>query len=90
MIDESSGRLLRRVLGLTRRGPAHSDRQLLECAEKLLPPGASRAFNLGLLDIAAHYCHPSSPNCADCPLLELCFHGQRPKEEQEKVEDRHA
>lgn len=77
MIDESSGRLLRRVLGLIHKGPAYSDRQLLEHAEGLLPRGASKPFNLGLLDIAARYCHPNSPNCAECPILGSCSYGQR-------------
>ena len=53
MIDESSGRLLRRMLGLAKAGPAYSDRSLLSLAERLVPDDAGRAFNLGLLDIAA-------------------------------------
>lgn len=90
MIDESSGRLLRRVLGLSQNGPAYLDRQLLEGAEGLLPRGASSAFNLGLLDIAARYCHPNSPTCEDCPLLGSCSYGQRSEAELEKARDLHA
>lgn len=76
MVDESSGRLLRRVIGLRFGGPAYSDKELLQCAEGVVPSGGSKSFNLGLLDIAASYCHPRSPNCACCPLIRLCSHGR--------------
>ena len=76
MIDESSGRLLCRMLGLAGRGPAYSNRNLLFLAESLVPADAARAFNLGLLDIAAFYCHSDSPDCAGCPLQALCIWGQ--------------
>ena len=76
MIDESSGRLLRRLLGLSNTGPAYSDRNLLERTEALVPDQTSRAFNLGLLDIAAAYCHVGSPDCVQCPLRDLCSRGR--------------
>lgn len=75
MIDESSGRLLRRVLGLTIRGPAYSDTSLLNIASKLLPRKSSKDFNLGLLDIAAEFCHSQKPKCHSCPLLQMCAFG---------------
>ena len=76
MIDESSGRLLRRLLGLSGPGPAYSDRNLLTYTEALVPHKKSRAFNLGLLDIAAAYCHVSAPDCMQCPLRGLCARGR--------------
>ena len=76
MVDESSGRLLRRLLGLRGTGPAYSDRKLLERTEVLVPHNSSRAFNLGLLDIAAAYCHVSAPSCLQCPLRSLCSWGR--------------
>ena len=76
MIDESSGRLLRRLLGLSGTGPAYNDRKLFEYTEALIPHDTIRAFNLGLLDIAAAYCRVSSPDCIECPLGELCSWGR--------------
>ena len=76
MIDESTGRLLRRLLGLISAGPAYADRKLLKHTEALIPNKTARAFNLGLLDIAAAYCHVSSPDCAHCPLTSICAWGQ--------------
>ena len=77
MIDESSGRLLRRLLGLARNGPAYSDRSLYRHAEKLVPKRECRAFNLGLLDVAAAFCHVNSPDCLQCPLRDLCCQGRQ-------------
>ena len=76
MIDESSGRLIRRMLGLSSAKPAYSDRRLLSLAERLVPADAGRAFNLGLLDIAFLHCHSSSPSCPICPLRLHCSLGQ--------------
>ena len=76
MVDESSGRLLRRLLGLHGAGPAYSDRKLRERIEVLVPPRTSKAFNLGLLDIAAAYCHVRAPSCVKCPLRSLCSWSQ--------------
>jgi A/G-specific adenine glycosylase len=72
MIDESSGRLFRRVLGLGHKGPAFSDRSLLSKVETIFPGLTTRAFNLGILDIAVRYCHTKSPNCSECPVSDLC------------------
>ena len=85
MIDESSGRLLRRLLGLSNTGPAYSDRKLLERTEALVPHETSRAFNLGLLDIAAAYCHVGSPDCVRCPLRNLCSQGRLVKASLETI-----
>lgn len=72
MIDESSGRLLRRLLGLRPRGPAHCDQKLLEVAKRIIPKKHARDYNLGLLDIAAVHCHSNHPTCPKCPLLKFC------------------
>jgi A/G-specific adenine glycosylase len=72
MIDESSGRLIRRVLNLEGKLPAYSDRQLLQTATALIPAGWAREFNLGLLDIASAFCHHNVPDCLNCPLRSVC------------------
>lgn len=76
MIDESSGRLLRRVYNLSTEGPAYSDKKLLQTAKSIVPTHYSREFNLGLLDIAAAFCHSKTPDCLNCPLTEVCSHYQ--------------
>jgi A/G-specific adenine glycosylase len=80
MVDESTGRLLRRVFNLTPKGPAYSDWGLLETAKTIVPSGQARSFNLGLLDIASAYCHYTVPDCKLCPLSSLCFYSHQHKE----------
>ncbi len=78
MIDESSGRLLRRVLDMPPQGPAYCDQRLLKRATKLIPAQHSKEFNLGLLDLAAKYCQPLKMLCNDCPLRGYCSYFHHP------------
>jgi A/G-specific adenine glycosylase len=72
MVDESVGRMLRRVLGRSSNKPAFSDKDLLSVAENLIPRGNAVNFNLGLIDIASAHCRPRRPACEGCPLLSFC------------------
>ncbi len=78
MIDEGSGRVLRRILNVHSKRPAYSDRKLIATAEKMLPKGFARSFNLGLIDIAAFYCHVKKPSCLSCPLTKNCMFKNSP------------
>ena len=75
MIDEGSGRVLRRVLGLSDTSPAYSDIRLAKLVEKMLPHTHAREFNLGLIDIGAAFCHSRRPDCRGCPILSHCAFG---------------
>jgi len=68
MIDEGSGRVLRRALEVAPKGPAYCDSNLLKIAEGIIPKASCRDFNLGLIDIAATYCKVTNPKCVECPL----------------------
>ncbi len=76
MIDEGSGRVLRRVLGQDISGPSYASRTLMQSAEELLPEGSAKEFNLGLIDIAARFCHPRTAHCSECPLVSDCEYGK--------------
>ena len=87
MVDEASGRVLRRVLSMNSEGPAYTDTKLLQTAETLLPHPMVKEFNLGLIDIAAAHCYPRKPNCFTCPLFSLCSFGRnRVREKMKKVD----
>jgi A/G-specific adenine glycosylase len=73
MIDESTGRLLKRVFDIHLRGPAYSNREFLEMAASIVPMEQARDFNLGLIDLAAAFCHHTSPDCCNCPIARLCL-----------------
>jgi A/G-specific adenine glycosylase len=79
MVDEGSGRALRRILGLKSNRPAYSDQRLLQIASAILPTESSRPFNLGFLDISAVYCHIRNPNCSECPLERICSYSDTSK-----------
>lgn len=72
MIDEGSGRVLRRVLGTNKKGPAYCDSNLIQIAERIVPHKSCREFNLGLIDIAATHCKVTNPKCSECPLTPIC------------------
>ncbi|WP_144440290.1 A/G-specific adenine glycosylase [Limnochorda pilosa] len=77
MVDESSGRLMRRLMDLPGRGAAYADHRLRRAAEEFLPKHRSKEFNLGILDIAAAFCRPTKPLCKACPVAHLCEHSSR-------------
>ena len=72
MIDEGSGRVLRRVLGQSVSGPSYASRPLMQAAEEIIPQSSAAEFNLGLIDIAASFCRPRTPLCSECPLVSDC------------------
>jgi len=47
-------------------------RRLRDLARRLLPPGRAGDFNQGLMHLGAVVCKPRRPDCAACPLAELC------------------
>lgn len=73
MVDEGSGRVLRRVFGLAAAGPAYKDTKVRHLAERLVAEGPSRPINLGLIDVAANFCHARQPACEYCPLAGPCM-----------------
>jgi len=72
LIDEASGRMLRRILARPARGPAYLDGPLLDIVLRVVPFEDAKRFNLGLIDVASRYCRPRSPACRDCPLAPYC------------------
>ena len=76
MIDEGSGRVLRRALGLSVNGPSYASRLLMQAAEEKIPERSAAEFSLGLIDIAARFCRPRMALCSECPLVSGCEHAR--------------
>ena len=72
MVDEAVGRLMRRVLGVAKDGPATSDHALWEWMDGLVPSHGAREFNLALLHLSSQICKPRGPRCGVCPLVGEC------------------
>jgi len=72
-LDGNIRRVLARVFDVTE--PARStagERILWQLAEEQLPPGAAGAYNQALMDLGATICTPSTPDCSNCPVADLC------------------
>lgn len=67
VVDTNVGRVLARLAN-RRLGPATAQ----QLADRLVPPGASWAWNQGVLDFGAGMCTARAPSCARCPLHAVC------------------
>ena len=71
VVDTNIARVYARVAGhrLTAR-------QVQAAADAALPGEQAWAWNQCLMDLGAVLCRPSTPRCAECPVVEHCaFHG---------------
>jgi A/G-specific adenine glycosylase len=48
-------------------------RRILAAAWELLPPGETRSFNQGLMELGALVCGPRSADCGACPVSRHCL-----------------
>ncbi len=71
-VDGNVERVLSRVFNIdtpVRQEPAKS--QILQLAQKLIPPGQARDFNQAIMELGALVCR-KVPACSACPLYEQC------------------
>jgi A/G-specific adenine glycosylase len=61
-----------RVVGRVCLGPDATKPSTIDVAAALVPSGASAAWNQALMDLGATICTVTRPNCAVCPLIEVC------------------
>jgi A/G-specific adenine glycosylase len=72
-LDGNIRRVLARVFDVQEPARSPQGEQILwELAAVNLPPGKAGEYNQALMDLGATVCTPRSPNCAGCPLNELC------------------
>lgn len=72
-MDTNIRRVVRRCLvGPEDSAPAANDRELLDLARRVLPPGHGWTWNQALMELGALICTAASPACWRCPLRESC------------------
>ncbi|MFO7625571.1 MAG: A/G-specific adenine glycosylase [Anaerolineales bacterium] len=72
-LDGNIRRVLARVFDVQEPARSPQGEQILwELAAVNLPSGKAGEYNQALMDLGATVCTPRSPNCAGCPLNELC------------------
>ncbi len=85
-LDGNIRRVLSRVFNVVE--PARStagERLLWQLAEDNLPSGFAGEYNQAIMDLGAAICTPASPDCANCPVVDLCLARELSIEEQRPV-----
>lgn len=78
IVDTNTARVIQRVFGYcSRRSRPRDDEVLWQIAERLIPRGRARDYNLALLDLAGSVCRARKPTCSACPLQEICSYYQK-------------
>ncbi len=72
LLDANMARVLERVCEPRRLADIRYDPWLQTLARILVRSERSAEVNWAVLDVAALYCRPSKPACADCPLQRKC------------------
>jgi DNA (cytosine-5)-methyltransferase 1 len=74
IVDTNVARLLHRLFGINEPLPSNParNRRLLQLADRILPRGRSKQFNLACLDLCAKICTVKNPQCEVCPLRSEC------------------
>jgi A/G-specific adenine glycosylase len=74
VVDTNVARILYRVFNIPGKFPQNParSRKLINLAQSLLPPGRSKEFNWGMIDLGSKVCLPKKPLCEECPLKNLC------------------
>ncbi len=71
ILDGNVRRVLSRLFAIS-EDPKKSERALWQISKSLLPRGRAGAFNQALMELGATVCTPRAPECARCPLENLC------------------
>jgi A/G-specific adenine glycosylase len=73
VVDGNVSRVLARVfnIALPPRS-AEGQRELWHLARTHLPAGQAKDYNQALMDLGASICKAKNPNCAHCPLVDIC------------------
>jgi A/G-specific adenine glycosylase len=72
LVDNVSGRVLRRFFGLAEEGEPARDPKIWELARGIASHGLPREVSWATLDLAASVCLPRRPRCGCCPLVRKC------------------
>ena len=73
ILDGNVMRVLTRIFAITGNPKAGTtNRQLWHIAEALLPRGNASTFNVAMMELGALVCTPTKPNCAECPVANVC------------------
>jgi endonuclease III len=78
-VDVHCFRVLNRLGLISLRGAVrnHEDR-----IQEIIPRGLRYTLHVTLVSLGRDVCHSTSPECARCPVLNICSHGKRRRSQQ--------
>ena len=76
VVDLSIVRTFSRIIGIEPPTDIRRAKSIWNFAWALLPRDCFREHNYGVLDFAALFCKPRSPNCSECPLVRECAYAR--------------
>ena len=76
IIDANIVRVICRIVGAAWNGETRRKQWLIKLAEQLTPQRAFRDYGYAMLDLSMTICKPRSPDCDQCPLINLCATGR--------------
>ena len=72
-VDTNVRRIVHRLIyGAETRPGAAREREIAECARKLVPRGRAYDWNSALMDLGTEICTSRAPKCGICPLHDHC------------------
>jgi len=72
LVDTNTVRIIGRIYGITTDAESRRKRPIRDLHQQLLDRERPRQYNLALLDLGAIICTPRNPQCAGCPINDLC------------------
>ena len=76
VVDLSIVRTFSRIIGIEPPTDIRRAKSIWTFACSLLPKDCFKEHNYGVLDFAALFCKPRSPNCSECPLVRECTYAR--------------
>lgn len=76
LIDTNTVRIAGRLFGLEIKDSSRRTNRFQRLIERLVDPEQPRLYNLSMLDLGAKICTSRNPQCANCPLSEMCVVGK--------------
>lgn len=78
ILDGNAKRVIARLVAVELRpGTAAYDKILWACAERYTPPQRVADYTQAIMDLGATVCTRRNPDCAHCPLVDMCLAARR-------------
>ena len=89
VVDGNVYRVLSRLFSIfTPINTGAGQKEFQQLAQELLPTAAAAAYNQAIMDFGALTCTPSKPQCATCPLDDICKANEQQLQSQLPIKEK--